>query len=260
MKIITETSVLLAASIFCDQKGLSLVKHSFFETCNHFFECVIENSKVELVITRTIENETKNTLNKAVLDTIKETRFPNIKIKRKIMTLQYIITNICLDRLEKIVDEHSVRLPIEKKARERIREKLEPFLADIVEKTVRYVQPPLPSFVKDTELRGELTDAMLKSLPEKGKIYKGMPADRDLTIMCEAALIYQTSGSKEKVYVASLDKHFIPNPIQVGSFLSGYKHSLKDEVSTTVRDKLAEEFGFVGEDPLKILEILPEDT
>ena len=86
-----------------------------------------------------------------------------------------------------------------------------------------------------------------------------MPADRDLTIMAEATFIYRKNKSKEKVYVASIDYHFIPNKVQVGSYLSGYKKYLENELDSTVRDKLAMQFGFIGEEPQKILEIAKQE-
>jgi len=171
------------------------------------------------------------------------------------MTLQHIVTNHCLDRLENFVEECSTRLPINTKERDKIKsEELEPFLKEVVKKTVRYIQPRIPSFVEDEELRGDLTDIMVESLPAKGTVYKGMPADRDITIMTEATMIYRKYRGKEKVYVASMDQHFVPNRIQISSYLSGHMKYL-DEFDSTIRDKLAEKFGFVSDDPLKILEV-----
>jgi hypothetical protein len=145
-------------------------------------------------------------------------------------------------------------LPINTDERDKIETKeIEPFLREIVKTTVRYIQPKIPSFVRGKGFRGELTDIMVKSLPAKGIIYKGMPADRDLRIMSEATMIYRKYEGKEKVYVASKDNHFIPNRVQIGSYLSGHMKKL-DELDSTVRDELAEKFGFIGDDPLKILE------
>lgn len=146
------------------------------------------------------------------------------------------------------------KITINTRERDKIKTKeLEPFLKEIVKNTVRYIQPRIPGFVRGKQLRGELTDIMVESLPTEGVIYKGMPADRDLTIMAEATMIYRKHGGKEKVYVASMDNHFIPNKIQIGSFLSGHMKHL-DEFDATVRDRLAEKFGFIGDDPLRILE------
>ena len=170
------------------------------------------------------------------------------------MTLQHIVTNDCLDKLEKLIEECSTRLPIDTKERDRIKaDEIAPFLQELVTKTVRYLQPHIPAFVTGQGLREELTDVIVKSLPSKGVVYKGMPADRDLTIMAEATLIHRKYRCKKKIYVASMDHHFIPNKVQVGSFLSGYKKFLPDELDPTVRDKLATEFGFIGDDPLEVL-------
>lgn len=62
---------------------------------------------------------------------------------------------------------------------------------------------------------------------------------------------------KEKVYVASVDNHFKPNPVQIGSYLNSSMH-YTGELDPTIRDKLAAKFGFIGEDPQKILEIIKQ--
>ncbi|NVM31992.1 MAG: hypothetical protein HWN65_24340 [Candidatus Helarchaeota archaeon] len=252
MKIVVETSVLIGTCVFWKRKDL-LVKHHFFDKCNKLFEFLRDNPELGIV-TKTIENEAKNVLDKAVNSTIRHTYFPDIGTKIRVMTLQHIISNHCLDKLENLVEECSTRLPINTKKRDKIKnEEIEPFLNEIVKTTVRYIQPKMPSFLRGKRLRGELTDIMVRSLPKKGIIYKGMPADRDLTIMSEATMIYRKYEGKEKVYVASTDNHFIPNRVQIGSFLSGHMKKL-DELDSSVRDKLAKKFGFIGDDPLKILE------
>jgi len=257
MKIIVETSVLIGACIFWKRKDL-LVKHQFFDEANKLFEFLRDNPELG-IITRTIESEAKNVLDKAVITTIHQTYFTDIKKKIKVMTLQDIITNHCLDRLEDIVEECSTRLPIKIKERDKIKtHEIEPFLKELVKNTVRYIQPRIPSFVRGKGFRGELTDLMVESLPAKGIIYKGIPADRDLTIMSEATFIHRKYKGKEKVYLASKDNHFIPNRVQIGSYLSGYMKKL-DELDSTVRNKLAKKFGFIGDEPSKILEFAEKE-
>jgi phosphotransferase system IIB component len=258
MKIIVETSTLISASIFW-KSGSYSIKHPHFDRCSSLFEFLRGHAELG-IITKTIEDEAKNVLDKAVITTIRQAYFFDIREKIRTMTLQDIITNHCLDRLEDFVEECSTRLPINIKERDRIkREEIEPFLQGIVKNTVRYVQPHIPGFIKAEDLREELTDIIVKSLPAKGIVYKGMPADRDLTIMAEATLIWRKHGGKERVYIASMDNHFIPNKVQVGSFLSGYKKFLPDQLDSTVRDKLAEKFGFIGDDPLEILKIAEKE-
>lgn len=108
MKIIVETCTLIGASVFWKHKTL-MVKHWAFDKCNKLFEFLRENLELG-VITKTVEDEAKNVLNKAVISTIRQSHFPDIKQKIKIMTLQHIITNHCLDRLENLVEECSARL------------------------------------------------------------------------------------------------------------------------------------------------------
>ena len=76
--------------------------------------------------------------------------------------------------------------------------------------------------------------------------------------MAEATLIYRKFEGKEKVYVASSDNHFKPNPVQIGSFNSPSMH-YTGELDSTVRDTMAKKFGFIGEEPFKMLAILEEE-
>jgi hypothetical protein len=253
MKIVVETSVLIEASIFWRCDGQS-IKGFYFDKCTDLLS-FLKNYSEFGIITKTIEDEARNALDDAVFRTIRKTYFADIAQKIRMMTMQHIVSNYCLDRLDKFVEECSSRLPVDTKERDKIKnEEIEPFLKDLVTKTVRYIQPRIPSFLHSKEVREELTDVIVKSLPSKGIVYKGMPADRDLTIMAEAAFIYRKYKSKEKIFVASIDYHFIPNRVQVGSYLSGYKKYLENELDPTVRDKLALQFGFVSEEPTKILE------
>ena len=262
MKIVIETSTLISISVYWEEvdRGL-LLKHVFFDKCEELFNFLRDNSKLEMgIITKTVENEAQGVLNKAVGTTIRQSHFPDLVKKIRIMILQDVITNDCLDRLEKIVVECSIRLPIDTKERDRVNvEEIEPFMKEIVKTTVRYIQPRIPSFIKGADLRGELTSIMLESLPGKAHIYKGMPEPRDLMIMAEATLIYRRYEGKEKVYVASMDKNFIPNRIQVGSYLSGYK-KLLEERDSFVRDEVAKKFGFIGETPCEIMNIIKGDN
>jgi len=259
MKILIETSVLISCSIFWKYKndtGTYEVAHKHLTVCAALFDILRELIHFEIaIVTKTVENEAKDALYRAVGKTIRETYFPSLAMKYKIMALQHIVTNDCLDRLENLVEETSTRLPIDLEERRKVIEtELEPFFMEIVPKTVRYIQPSIPKFIRGS-FRDELTDIMVEALPSKGIIYKGFPDPRDYVIMAEATMIYRRYGGKEQIYVASRDKHFIPNPIQVGSYLSpAYK--ILPQLDSTVRDKVAERFGFIGEHPGKLIEIV----
>jgi len=258
MKILIETSVLIEASIFWKCNGQSIAGRNF-DKCEELLSFLKENPELG-IITKTVEVEARNALDKAVLRTIRQTFFVDIKEKIRMMTMQHIISNYCLDRFDKFVEECSGRLPLDIKERDRIKnEEIEPFLKELVTKTVRYIQPKIPSFVHSKTIREEVTDVIVKSLPSKGIVYKGMPADRDLTIMADATYIYRKFKGKEKLYVASIDYHFIPNRVQVGSYLSGYMKYLENTLDSTVRDELATKFGFIGEEPVKILEAAKQE-
>jgi hypothetical protein len=258
MKVVIETSVLISGSIFWEyEHGTSkyAVRHKHHPVCSALFDILRKLSGSEIaIVTKTVENEAKDTLEKAVAQTIRQTYFPTLAVRYKIMAVQHIVTNDCLDRLEDIVEETSIRLPIDLAERDRIvAEELEPFFLQIVPNTVRYIQPSIPSFIKG-DFRGELTDIMVEALPSKGTIYKGIPDPRDYVIMAEATMIYRKYGGKEQIYVASKDNHFKPNPVQIGSYLGKMKFLM--QLDATVRDKVAEKFGFIGEDPRPIVEII----
>ena len=76
--------------------------------------------------------------------------------------------------------------------------------------------------------------------------------------MAEATIIHRMFQGEEKIYVVSVDNHFKPNPVQIGSILDPSMW-YTGELDSTVRDKLAEKFGFIGEDPQKISEILQKE-
>lgn len=254
MKIIVETSVLIGVSVYW-QSDSNVIKDVQFDKCDSLFTCLKAEPEMG-IITKTVENEAKGVLDSAVIKTIRQAYFYDIKTKIKIMTLQHVISNDCFNRLETLIEECSTRLPVNIAERDKIQKnEIEPFLKELVTHTVRYLQPHLPSFIKGQDAREELTDVIVQTLPVKGIVYKGMPAERDLRIMSEATMFYRKYNRQEEVYVASTDKHFIPNKVQVGSYLSGYMKYL-DELDSTVRDKLAEKFGFIGEEPLKIVNII----
>jgi len=258
MKILVETSVLIEASIFWKCNGQPIAGRNF-EKCDRLLSFLKGHSEFG-IITKTVEVEARNALDKAVLRTIRQTYFIDIAEKIRMMAMQHIVSNHCLDRFDKFVEECSGRLPVDTKERDRIKnEEIEPFLRELVTTTVRYIQPRIPSFVHSKEIREEVTDVIVKYLPSRGIVYKGMPADRDLTIMADATFIYRKYKNKEKVYVASIDYHFIPNRVQVGSYLSGYMKYLENELDSTVRDELAMKFGFIGEEPAKIVEATKQE-
>jgi len=261
MKVVIETSVLISGSIFwrhTDQTGTTYeVSDKHLTVCSALFDILRKLRDFEAgIITKTVEDEAGDTLDKAVGNVIAQTYFPSLEARYKIMALQHIVTNECLDKMDMIVEEISARLPLRRYDRDWIVEKeLKPFFRRIVATTVRYVQPPIPSLIKDTDLRNELTDIMIKTIPARGVIYKGFPEPRDLRIMAEATMIFRKYRRKEKIYVASRDNHFKPNPVQVGSYLAGRK-KFSGELDATVRDDVAKRFGFIGEHPAKIIEIL----
>lgn len=264
MKIVLETSALVSAAICWqhqEQGKTYSLKHKFFWKCNAALEHCREKGLADnVIITKTVEDEARNVLDKAVEDTIRDNAAPGLIEKYGLMVLQHLVLNDALDKLDYYIEECSVRLPIDRKQRDSLKNnEIEPFLREISKKTLRYIQPSIPRLVKDKSLRDDLTRQMVKSLPSKGIIYKGMPPDKDLSIMAEAALVYGRFQGKEKVYVASVDNHFKPNPVQIGSHLDSAMY-YTGELDSNVRDSLAEKFGFIGEDPQIVLEILKKEV
>jgi len=68
MKILVETLVLVGTCVFWKRKGI-LIKDCHFDKCNKLFEFLRENPELG-IITKTVENETENVLEKAVIRTI----------------------------------------------------------------------------------------------------------------------------------------------------------------------------------------------
>lgn len=266
MKILLDSSVLISASIIYDyseQNKKYRLKHKFFNKCDALIQFLKANPQLEIgIVTKTVETEAGSAIRDAVLSTLNQIwwRVPNfVKAKQK-MILHYIMVNESLDRLDHIVEECSIRLPIDTKKRDEIKTKeIIPFLNKLVPKTSRYRQPHLPPYIRGADFRKELSDILLASSPALQIIYKGMPGDKDLTIMAEATFIYRKYADKEKVYVASMDNNFKPNPVPIGSYLAGYKNQYDGTLDSTVRDALAETFGFIGEEPPILMAQLKSD-
>ena len=264
MKVLVETSVLVSGSICWEYKiknGSKFLTHRFFRKCNDLFETFKKVRKQSaLIVTKTVENEARNALKNAVVSTIKERDIKSLQGRYKEMILQHLVLNNSLDRLDYYVEECSIRLPIDTTKRNEIRDKeIEPFLKELVKQTIRYIQPRrVPGrVVRDWDLREEVKEIMYNSLPEKGVFYKGMPGERDLTIMAEATLLTREDPDLNIIYVASCDNHFKPNPVQIGSYLSE-RVKYTGELDSTVRDALFERFLFFCDDPLKIINRLKD--
>jgi len=262
LKVVIETSTLVSASIcwkYENQGREFSLQHHFYPKCSALLEfCKTKGTPDNVIVTKTVEEEAKNALNRAVEKTIRDNPVPNLIARYGLMVLQHIVLNDALDRLDYYVEECSMRFPINRTERDSVKEKeIEPFLKEISKNTLRYIQPSIPKFIGKS-LRDELTTKIVESLPSKGIIYKGMPGDKDLIIMAEATLIYRKFNRAETVYVASVDNHFKPNPVQVGSYYKDTMH-FTGELDSTVRDRLAQKFGFIGEEPERLLHLISKE-
>lgn len=210
-----------------------------------------------VIITKTVEEEAKNALYKAVKDAIRDNAPQDLVTKYRFAVLQHLVLNSALDKLDYYIEECSVRTSINRDKRDSLKtNEIEPFLVETVKGTMRFIQPIIPRFIGKS-LRNELTTAIVQSLPSKGVVYKGMPEEKDLTIMAEATLIYRKFLGKMKVYVASVDNHFKPNPVRVAYFQRQMRYT--GDIDSTVRDKIANKFGFMGEDPKQILYLVMQE-
>ena len=75
--------------------------------------------------------------------------------------------------------------------------------------------------------------------------------------MAEATLFFRKFDGKTKVYIASLDNHFKPNPVRI-AYVGGSKR-YTGKFDSTIRDLLASQFGFIGEDPRQLLYLVTQE-
>jgi hypothetical protein len=260
--ILVETSALVSASIcfkyeMTGQK-LSLRERTFAKCCALLEFCKTNNISDTIVITKTVEEEARHALRDAVERTIRNRAEPDLIKKYGIMVLQHLVENDALDRFDYYVEECSVKPAISRTRRELVKTKeIEPYVRQLIANTSRYIQPRMPrSRFMSISLKNELIRKIAKSLPRKATIYKGMPEEKDLIIMAEATLIFRKFEGKTQVYIASLDNHFKPNPVLV-LYIGGSKEFMGWD--STVRDKLAQEFGFIGEEPKQMLYLVTQE-
>ncbi|MCJ7424594.1 hypothetical protein MUP01_10060 [Candidatus Bathyarchaeota archaeon] len=203
-----------------------------------------------------MEEEARNALKRAVERTIRDNAELNLIRKYGLMVLQHLVLNDALDRLDYYVEECSTRTTVNRKIREVIKnQEIEPYLKKITVNTSRYIQPLVPKLL-GRSLRNELITKIAQSLPRKAVIYKGWPEEKDLIIMAEATLIFRKYDGKVKVYIASLDSHFKPNPVLI-AYVGGSKRYTG--IDSTIRDSLASQFGFIGEDPRQVLYLVTQE-
>jgi len=261
MKIFVDTSTLVAGSICWEYqlrgKDRTLKQRAYF-MCNGLFRKIKEKKcESDTIISKTVEDETRGVLRKAVNNTIIKHAPRDLLKKYKLMVLQEIVLNDSLDKLDYYVEECSIRLPIDTDIRDEIKiNEIEPFLKRTIINTVRFLRPSkIPRFVKGSSFRRELNKIMAKSLPQSGVVYKGMPEDRDLILMSEATFIIRTYFPDEDVYIVSLDNHFKPNPVII--YLSESRTTeFIGKFDSTIRDTLHSEFGFIGEYPKVMTQII----
>jgi hypothetical protein len=260
MKLVIETSVLISASIYCKYpyqgKCYVILEPTFWE-CDRVFTLIQQKGKTEeVIITKTVEDEARKTLKKAVGNTINaHSVFSGVDVISW-AKLQRIIHNASLIRLERYIEECSIRLPIDIKLRDSLKcNTITPFVKRITATTVRYLKPSIPFLVKNRSDRMEIARNIVNGMTGSYNIYPGMPGSRDLTIMAEAHMIALRFQLKEMIYVVSNDKHFIPNPVIIESYLSPY-HQSTGKLDSTVRDAICKQFGFVGEHPREIIKLI----
>lgn len=264
--LIVDSSVLIVKCNFWEYNGTDgkiFIRERKFSECDALFELVKKNKKnIVCVITKTVEIEATNALKKATDSLIKSNRLKlsNVLKAYNYETLKNIIFDRSLDRLEDTIEEYSTRLPLDKTIVEKILiEEIEVFFKKIKPDTVRYFNAP--SIIKNMkgsiDGKKDILSEMLESGSFGDKILclTGEPKEKDKRIMAEATYISRNYSDGKRVYLASLDYHFIPNPIQVESFLSRLSTTDYKHLDNRMRNLLEKNFNFFGDRPKELLVI-----
>lgn len=262
--IIIDSSVIITTCLLWKNEGTDgkiFLRQRRFAECEALFELVKNNKKnIVCVITKTVETEATTALKKAVDSLIKDNNFKISDILKKYgyETLKSIILDQSLDRLEDTVEEYSTRLPLDKAIIEEIINKeIEVFFKKIMPNTVRYFNAPsvIKKMKGSIDGKKEILSKSLDSIPFGDKILylKGEPLEKDKRIMAEAIYISRNNNDGKRVYLASLDYHFIPNPIQIESRLSELCTKSYDHLDSRMRDLFEKNFNFFGDKPKELL-------
>jgi len=271
MFIIIDSSVLIAASIlwkYNHTNGVWRLVGKAHHESDSLLNFIKKSDEITCIISKTVENEAKNTLREKAINNViqfyeKEKMFPDFIIKKyKSFVLQNIILNASIDRLEMLVEEYSTRLPIDISIRDKLmNSKLIPFFDKVIPETCPFIPAPhIPRTIKGSlNAKKDILNSMIKGSDKGYIIYKGYPEPKDIIIMSEALYIYNNhcKDTKKDLLIASLDNHFKPNPVFIGSRDSSFwrkKNTDPIRIDSTVRDRLKEEFGFECDHPKAILD------
>jgi len=263
--VIIDSSILIKTSLFweCYIKGKKIIiKEWKFAECEALFE-LIKKYKESLicVITKTIEDEAIHALEEKAVDNrlrIDDWRTRTLKGKYDYVTLKSVILDRSLDRMENLIEEYSTRFPLDKAEVNKIlNEEIEPFFKRILPQTIRYKS--LPEIIKkmrgSVEGKKEIIEIIKDSISSDKILYlTGEPKVKDKRIMAEATYICRIKN-KDKIYLSSMDHHFIPNPTQIESYLSNLSIRDSNKMDTGMRDLIFKEFGFFSDTPKELLKI-----
>lgn len=227
--VIIDSSVLITSSLFweCDvTKRKVLIKAKNIGECGTLFN-LFKKYKEDLicVITKTVELEATSALESAVDSLLQENRWKIKDIMKKFSysTLRNVMYDRSLDRMDDFIEEHSTRFPLDRAEINKIvNNEIEPFFKKVIPKTIKYI--PIPRILKkmhgDVSGKIEIIEKIKDGLSSDKIIYiRGEPKQKDKRLMAETVYIRRVKG-KDKVFLASFDYHFIPNPTQIDSFKS----------------------------------------
>jgi len=266
MIVVVDSSVLIAASIlwtYESESGSYRLKGKAHGESNALFESLNSHKEITCIITKTVEIEAKSALEDAVKSVLeykisKNTLPDFLLMKYNLMTLQDIVLNASMDRLEEIIEEYSTRLPIDICERDEIKTgEIIPFFDELIPKTSPFIPAPfIPRTIRGSmNGKEDILRSMMDALPKGGIIYKGYPENKDLILMAESVYICRNHRKNDElVYIASLDNNLKPNPKFIGSPVWPYRKLVG--IDSTVRDMLEKKFGFRGEHPKQLLEEL----
>jgi hypothetical protein len=104
-----------------------LKERTFAKSCALLEFCKTSNVSDDVIITKTVEEEARNALKKAVEKTIQDNAELDLIRKYGLMVLQHLVLNDALDKLDYYVEECSSRTTVNRKIRDVVKtQEIEP--------------------------------------------------------------------------------------------------------------------------------------
>ncbi len=252
-----DTNVLISSSIYIAEttKVAIPLKHRFFDKAMSLIGLIRKHLGKRIgVITHTVEDESYNVLENAVLKTLEEF-YPNME-RKEMFKIFSIILDECYDRLRKTI-LIMLREPIDeeekkkyyskiKKMYEDFRSESENLMERILERVDKEVKPAGKK-LENTARRVKI-DQYRKYYEQIARLKRKFPSEKDMEILAEAAYLSRfyrdTLGGEVEFYLASFDTHF--SPIVRGNIVA----------SDVITRKIYEEFKVICNRPDEIFKAI----